>query len=56
MKTIQVGLRDFVGEFGVQSMNNFMAACVMAAIPAIIIFALFQKYIVQGMSAGAIKG
>lgn len=56
MKTIQVGLRDFVGEFGVQGMNNFMAACVMAAIPAIIIFALFQKYIVQGMSAGAVKG
>ncbi len=56
MKTIQVGLRDFVGEFGVQGMNNFMAACIMTTIPAIILFALGQKYIVQGMSAGAIKG
>jgi multiple sugar transport system permease protein len=56
MKTIQVGLRDFVGEFGVQGMNNFMAACAMTTIPAILLYGLGQKYIVQGMSAGAIKG
>ncbi len=56
MKTIQVGLRDFVGEFGVQSMNNFMAACLMTTIPAIILYGLGQKYIVQGMTAGAVKG
>jgi multiple sugar transport system permease protein len=56
MKTIQVGLRDFIGEFGVQSMNNFMAGCVMAAIPAIILFRIAQGSIAQGLAAGAIKG
>ena len=56
MKTIQVGLRDFVGEFGVQNMNSFMAACLLTTIPAIILYGLGQKYIVQGMSAGAVKG
>jgi len=56
MKTVQVGLRDFIGEFGVTNMNNFMAGCVMAAIPAIILFRLAQGSIAQGLAAGAIKG
>jgi multiple sugar transport system permease protein len=56
MKTIQVGLRDFIGEFGVTNMNNFMAACVMAAIPAIILFRIAQGSIAQGLAAGAVKG
>jgi len=57
MKTIQVGLGDFVGEMsGIQSMNAFMAACLMATIPAILLFALAQHNIVGGISAGAIKG
>lgn len=56
MKTLQVGLRDFIGEYGVQSMNNFMAACVMAAIPALILFRIAQGSIATGLSTGAIKG
>jgi len=56
MKTIQVGLRDFVGEFGVQNMNTFMAACVLAAIPAIILFRVAQGGIAGGLAAGAVKG
>lgn len=56
MKTIQVGLRDFIGEFGVQNMNNFMAGCVLASFPAIILFRIAQGSIAQGLAAGAIKG
>jgi multiple sugar transport system permease protein len=57
MKTLQVGLRDFIAELGsVQRANAFMAACVMATIPALILFSIGQKNMVQGISAGAVKG
>jgi multiple sugar transport system permease protein len=57
MKTLQVGLRDFIGEMGsLQRANAFMAACVMATIPALILFSVGQKNMVQGISAGAVKG
>jgi len=57
MKTIQVGLRDFVGEMGgVQRANAFMAACVMTTVPAVILFRFAQKSMVQGITAGAVKG
>jgi multiple sugar transport system permease protein len=57
MKTIQVGLRDFIGELGgVQRANAFMAACVMTTVPAVILFRFAQRNMVQGISAGAIKG
>jgi multiple sugar transport system permease protein len=57
MKTIQVGLRDFIGELGtVHRANAFMAACVMTTVPAVILFRFAQKGMVQGITAGAIKG
>ena len=33
-----------------------MAASVLMSIPAILVFAFAQKYIVQGLSEGAVKG
>jgi multiple sugar transport system permease protein len=57
MKTIQVGLRDFIGQMGtVNRANSFMAACVMTTIPGIILFRFAQRNLVSGLSAGAIKG
>ena len=57
MKTIQVGLRDFFSESGsVQRINSFMAACVLATIPSIILFRFLQRGMVSGLSAGSIKG
>lgn len=56
LKTIQVGLAGFSGELGgVQNMNAYMAACVMATIPAMLLFFMVQRYMVGGLSAGAIK-
>jgi multiple sugar transport system permease protein len=57
MKTIQVGLRDFFSEAGnLQRMNSFMAACVIATIPAILLYRFLQRGMVSGLSAGSIKG
>ena len=56
LKTIQVGLADFTGELGgVSHINAFMAACTMAAIPALIVFFLIQRWMVEGLSSGAVK-
>ena len=57
LKTLQVGLREFMGEGGtIQNANVFMAACVLATIPAVILFIFLQRYMIKGISAGAIKG
>lgn len=57
LKTLQVGLREFMGEGGtIQNANVFMAACVLATIPAVILFIFLQRYMINGLSAGALKG
>lgn len=56
MKTIQVGIGDFAGEGGgVQYINIFMAACVVATIPALIMFLFVQRWLVSGLTSGAVK-
>ena len=52
--TVPVGIRLFVGNF----QNRFdlmMAAATVATIPVMIIFFLLQRYIVSGLTAGAVK-
>ncbi|WP_421723217.1 carbohydrate ABC transporter permease [Bauldia sp.] len=56
MKTIQVGIGDFASEGGgVQYVNLFMAACVLATIPALIMFLFVQRWLVGGLTAGSVK-
>lgn len=56
MKTIQVGIGDFAQEGGgVQYVNAFMAACVVATIPALVVFLFVQRWLVGGLTAGSVK-
>jgi multiple sugar transport system permease protein len=54
-KTFAVGLLTFIGKFAVD-WGQMMAASVMALIPACLFFALLQRYLVAGLTAGAVKG
>lgn len=55
LKTLPVGLMDFVGEFHTDWVA-MAAGLTIATIPIIIVYILFQRQIMQGMTAGALKG
>ncbi len=52
--TISIGLGSFVGEHNT-SIEFMMAASVVATIPTIVIFIWLEKYLVSGLTLGAIK-
>lgn len=53
--TFPVGLLSFFSKFSVD-FGQMMAAGVLALIPACLFFFLIQRYLVQGLTAGAVKG
>ena len=55
-RTIPVGIALFEGFYGQIPWGYIMAAAVIAIVPVIILISFFQKYIIQGLSEGAVKG
>ncbi|WP_433428322.1 carbohydrate ABC transporter permease [Nonomuraea sp. CA-141351] len=53
--TVPVGLAYNLGENSVD-LGALAAGGVVAALPVVIVFAFIQRYLVQGLSAGAVKG
>ena len=54
-RTITVGLSTLQGSWTVE-WGPLMAAASIATIPVLVIFSLANKYIIEGLTAGAIKG
>jgi multiple sugar transport system permease protein len=54
-KTISVIISEFSSKVGVDYVA-MAAAGVVASLPPVILALVFQKYIVQGLTAGAVKG
>jgi multiple sugar transport system permease protein len=54
-KTAPVAIAEFVGRYTV-NINGMMAGGILAALPPVILGLIFQRYIVSGMTAGAVKG
>lgn len=54
MWTIPVGLKSLVGKYEV-IWEQLMAGCVLGLLPTAILFLFMQKYIVSGLTAGAVK-
>ena len=55
MYTAPVGLRFFVGGFS-QQWGYFAAGSIIVSIPVVALFMYLQKYLVSGLTAGAVKG
>lgn len=56
MKTLPIGLNDFVGEMGSRDWGATFAAIVIAVLPTLIIYFFLNKNVMEGMAAGAVKG
>ena len=54
--TISMTIQMMRGGYGVVDMGAIMASLVMAVIPVIVFYMSAQKYIIEGVAAGAVKG
>ncbi len=55
-KTIPIAVQYLKGGYGSVDMGAMMAMLVLAVIPIIIFYIFCQKYIIEGVVAGAVKG
>lgn len=54
-KTLPIGLANFSGAY-TTDYTQLMAGLMIATLPVLMIYFIFRKQIVQGMTAGAVKG
>lgn len=55
-RTVAVGLQQFIGGQYSENWGPFAAGSILASIPIVTIFLSLQKYIVNGLTAGSVKG
>jgi multiple sugar transport system permease protein len=55
MRTVPVGLTLLMGQYNYQ-WNQIMAMSVLGCLPVVILFLIFQRHFVSGLSSGAMKG
>ncbi|QAS81900.1 MULTISPECIES: carbohydrate ABC transporter permease [Rhizobium] len=55
MWTLPLGLMSFQGQFS-SNYGQLNAAIVMTVLPATIVYLMFQRYFVSGLTSGAVKG
>lgn len=55
LRTISIGLRTFFQQ-NTTEWGQILAASTLAALPPLVLFLLVQKWMIQGMAAGAVKG
>ena len=54
-KNLSVGASDFIADMFV-SWNQMAAGAIIACVPAFVFVIFFQRYIVRGLTSGAVKG
>ena len=55
-KTIPVAVQYLMGSYGAKDYGSLMALLVLSIIPIIVFYLCCQKYIIEGVVAGAVKG
>jgi raffinose/stachyose/melibiose transport system permease protein len=54
-RTVQIAIQAFVGRFFFDY-GGLFAAMVIIVVPPIIIFIILQEKVIEGLTAGAVKG
>ncbi len=54
MRTVPVGIQLLMGQHAYE-WNEMMAMSVLGSLPILILFVLFQRYFIDGMTAGSVK-
>ena len=54
--TLTVGLTNFIDEAGFSQDNLIMAAATVALIPIVVVFICGQRYFIEGLTSGSVKG
>ena len=54
MRTVPVGINLLMGQHAYE-WNQMMAMSVLGSLPVLVLFLIFQKYFIAGMTAGAVK-
>jgi ABC-type glycerol-3-phosphate transport system permease component len=55
MFVLELGLARFIGEFSVDY-GMIMAGATLAILPVVVIFLIFRRYVIEGMTLSGIKG
>ncbi len=55
VRTVQIGLRQ-LSQLNIDQINVIFAGTVLGALPIFVILLIFQKQLVRGLTAGAVKG
>jgi multiple sugar transport system permease protein len=55
MRTVPIGIQLLMGQHSFE-WNQMMAMSVLGSLPVLLLFLIFQRYFIAGMSAGSIKG
>jgi len=53
-KTITLGAQQFLGQF-VSDWNAVLSSLSLAALPVIVLYVLFSRQLIRGLTSGAVK-
>jgi len=54
-RTITLGTQQFIGQF-VTNWNAVLAALTLAIVPVLVLYAIFSRQLIRGITSGAVKG
>ncbi len=53
-RTVTLGVQQFIGQY-VTDWNSVLASLTLAVVPVLILYMIFSKHIIRGLTAGAVK-